>query len=171
MIPAGSSSPADQTPDTSGVSAELMPFYGQTLDWSACGSGMDCDRRGADWDPGKGASISPWSAIARPASQGSLLTNPGGGASRLELIKSSLSFAVSPTLIKNYDVIGFDPRGVEVLDRREVLDASQMDDYLYSIRPGARAATSGPPRRRRRTRTSPTRARRTATASCRTSRP
>ncbi|MBS1907218.1 MAG: alpha/beta fold hydrolase [Actinobacteria bacterium] len=146
MIPATSTSvgPTAQ-PDTSGVAEDLKPFYEQTLSWSACGTGMDCTtvKTPLDWmDPGKGSlDLAVVRHRATGTSKGSLLTNPGGpGASGLDLIKSSLSYAVSPTLAKNYDVIGFDPRGVGASTAVKCLDASQMDDYLYTIRPGARGS-------------------------------
>ncbi|KJL23583.1 alpha/beta hydrolase [Microbacterium azadirachtae] len=146
MIPAGSSSAGPTaTPDTSGIAADLQPFYGQKLTWSGCGGGMDCTTVKAplDWEnPGAGSlDLAVVRHRATGTSKGSLLTNPGGpGASGLQLIKSSLSFAVSPTLVKNYDVIGFDPRGVGSSTAVKCLDATQMDDYLYSIRPGARGS-------------------------------
>ncbi|MGO4681043.1 alpha/beta hydrolase [Microbacterium sp. 2MCAF23] len=146
MIPAHPTSAGPTaTPDTSGIAEDLKPFYGQKLSWSGCGAGMDCTtvKTPLDWeDPGKGTlDLAVVRHRATGASKGSLLTNPGGpGASGLDLIKSSLDYAVSPTLIKNYDVIGFDPRGVGSSTAVKCFDASQMDDYLYSIRPGARGS-------------------------------
>ncbi|MBS1675704.1 MAG: alpha/beta fold hydrolase [Actinobacteria bacterium] len=146
MIPAGSASPGPTaTPDTSGVSGELTSFYGQKLTWKNCGSGMDCTTVTAplDWENPAKASIDL--AVVRHrasgAAKGSLLTNPGGpGASGVDLIKSSLSFAVSTTLAKNYDVIGFDPRGVGSSTAVKCFDAKDMDAYLYDLRPGARGS-------------------------------
>ncbi len=144
MIPAESTSHGPvASPDTSGISPELQSFYGQKLSWSSCGSGMECTTVKAplDWENPSQASIDL--AVVRHratgTAKGSLLTNPGGpGASGLDLIKSSLDFAVSPTLIKNYDVIGFDPRGVGSSTAVKCFDAKQMDDYLYTIPAGTR---------------------------------
>ncbi|MDQ4214396.1 alpha/beta hydrolase [Microbacterium capsulatum] len=146
MIPAGTSaSSSPNAPDTAGVSAALKPFYGQTLSWSSCGTGMDCTTVKAplDWtDPAKGRiDLAVIRHRATGTAKGSLLTNPGGpGASGVDLIKSNLSFAVSPTLIKNYDVIGFDPRGVGSSTAVKCFAAPQMDAYLYSIPPGTRGS-------------------------------
>jgi pimeloyl-ACP methyl ester carboxylesterase len=146
MIPSGSASAGPTAaPDTSGVPDDLKSFYGQKLVWSGCGGGMDCTTVKAplDWEnPGAGSiDLAVVRHRATGASKGSLLTNPGGpGASGVELIKSNLTFAVSSTLIKNYDVIGFDPRGVGSSTAVKCLDTRQMDDYLYGIRPGARGS-------------------------------
>lgn len=147
MIPAGSSASSRPaaSPDTSGIAPELQSFYGQTLNWSSCGGGMDCTTVKAplDWENPAKASIDL--AVVRHratgTAKGSLLTNPGGpGASGLDLIKTNLTFAVSPTLVKNYDVIGFDPRGVGSSTAVKCYDATQMDDYLFSIPAGARGS-------------------------------
>ncbi|MGN8026500.1 alpha/beta hydrolase [Microbacterium sp. 22242] len=147
MIPAESSPSSRSTtpPDTSGIAPELQSFYGQKLSWSSCGSGMECTtvKTPLDWENPAKASID-LAVVRHRASgtaKGSLLTNPGGpGASGVDLIKSSLTFAVSGTLIKNYDVIGFDPRGVGASTAVKCYDAAQMDAYLYSIPPGTRGS-------------------------------
>lgn len=161
-------------PDTEGVAEDLLPFYGQTLTWSECGTGFDCTEVTAplDWEnPGEGGiTLSVVRHQATGTAQGSLLTNPGGpGASGVELIRDSLDFAVGADLIENYDVIGFDPRGVGESTAVTCFDAAGMDDYLYTIPAGKRGAPSGRPSCSRPTRSSPTRARRTAAASCPTS--
>ncbi len=56
----------------------------------------------------------------------------------MELVQSSLDFAVGPDLIENYDVIGFDPRGVGGSTAVTCYDAPEMDDYLYGIPSAAR---------------------------------
>ncbi len=125
-------------PDTEGVAENLLRYYGQTLDWNACGSGFDCTEVTAplDWEnPGDGEiRLSVVRHQAEGTSRGSLLTNPGGpGASGVELIQGSLEFAVGAALIESYDVIGFDPRGVGQSTAVTCLDAAGMDDYLYGI--------------------------------------
>ncbi|WP_217182613.1 alpha/beta hydrolase [Streptomyces sp. AC495_CC817] len=139
MIPEGSSRPsATHAPDTEGVSADLLPYYGQTLTWNDCGAGFDCTDVTAplDWEnPGDGEiTLSVIRHQASGTAKGSLLTNPGGpGASGVELIRDNLSFAVGADLIDNYDVIGFDPRGVGESSAVTCFDAKGMDDYLYGI--------------------------------------
>ncbi|KDA06147.1 peptidase [Microbacterium sp. CH12i] len=128
-------------PDTEGVSADLLPYYEQTLDWTACDSqaaGFDCTYVTAplDWEnPSDGdirLSVVRHQATGTP--MGSLLTNPGGpGGSGVDFILNSLDYAVSGDLIDSYDVIGFDPRGVGDSTAVSCFDATEMDSYLYDI--------------------------------------
>ncbi|MDT0158480.1 alpha/beta hydrolase [Microbacterium sp. ARD32] len=142
QIPAASPAP-ERTPDTSGVPAELMSYYTQELDWSSCGAGFDCTEVTAprDWDdPAQGdLSLAVVRHRATGESQGSLLVNPGGpGASGYDFVADSLAYAVGDDLIKDFDVIGFDPRGVGRSSAVSCLDAEQMDDYVYGVVPGPR---------------------------------
>lgn len=144
MIPEQSSRPlSDVTPDTEGVAADLLPFYSQELAWSECGVGFDCTDVTAplDWEnPAEGEitlSVVRHRAAGEPV--GSLLTNPGGpGSSGVDLIAGSLDYAVGADVIENFDVIGFDPRGVGESTAVTCYDAPEMDDYLYGIPDAAR---------------------------------
>ncbi|MFC5434647.1 alpha/beta hydrolase [Microbacterium suwonense] len=127
-----------RTPDTSGVSGDLLPYYAQKLDWTACGAGFDCTDVTAplDWENPDAGDISL--AIVRhsagAAAQGSLLVNPGGpGASGYDFVADSLGYAVGVDLIEKFDVIGFDPRGVGRSTAVSCLDPKAMDDYLYGV--------------------------------------
>lgn len=143
MIPEGAAPRPSTTnaPDTDGVAADLLPFYEQTLEWTACergGAAFDCTYVTAplDWEnPGDGEielSVVRHQASATP--MGSLLTNPGGpGASGRDFILDSLSYAIGADVVENYDVIGFDPRGVGDSTAVACFDAADMDAYLYDI--------------------------------------
>ena len=125
--------------DTSGISAELLPYYEQKLTWEPCGAGFDCAtvRAPLDWaDPSAGdielAVIRQRALGGDPI--GSLLTNPGGpGASGVGLIRDSIDYAVGRDLQRNFDVIGFDPRGVGESTAVKCLDGPEMDEYLFGI--------------------------------------
>jgi pimeloyl-ACP methyl ester carboxylesterase len=127
-------------PDVDGVDPALLPYYQQELSWSSCGgSGFDCTtvRAPLDWsDPSAGdldLAVIRHRATGGSAI-GSLLTNPGGpGASGVALIRDSLSFAVGTALQKDFDVIGFDPRGVGESTSVRCLDPVAMDAYLFDI--------------------------------------
>ncbi|MGY1552051.1 alpha/beta hydrolase [Microbacterium sp. A588] len=143
VIPEGVAPRPSQTksPDTAGVAAELLPFYEQEPQWEPCddgGPGFDCTVIDAplDWEnPDAGEielSIVRHQAVNSP--MGSLLTNPGGpGGSGRSFILNSLDYAVGSELIENYDVIGFDPRGVGESTAVTCFDAAAMDAYLYDI--------------------------------------
>ncbi len=132
------SSTASPAPDTEGVSPELLPFYEQTLSWSNCDS-FECTTVSAplDWtDPGAGEiELSVIRQRALSGSPiGSLLTNPGGpGASGVALIRDSISFAIGTPLQEQFDVIGFDPRGVGESTAVRCFDAADMDAHLFDI--------------------------------------
>ena len=146
MIPDAAPRPTtSKTPVTAGVPAELLPYYGQSLDWSTCYDVFDCTSVTAplDWaDPSKGdIELSVIRSRPEGAAEpiGSLLTNPGGpGASGVELIRDSVGFAVSEPVRQQYDVIGFDPRGVGESTAVSCFDASDMDAYLFDIPEGER---------------------------------
>lgn len=141
MIPDAAPRPTtSKTADTDGVPAELLPYYAQTLDWSSCNETFDCATVAAplDWaDPSKGELEL---ALIRSRAEGggepigSLLTNPGGpGSSGVALIRDSVSFAVSDPVRQQFDVIGFDPRGVGESTSVTCYDAAEMDAYLFDI--------------------------------------
>lgn len=140
LIPeSGPTSTASPAPDTEGVTAELLPFYEQQVDWSDCGGGFDCTTVTAplDWADAEAGEIE-LSVIRSRATGGeaigSLLTNPGGpGASGVGLIRDSLDFAVGEPLREQFDVIGFDPRGVGESTAVSCYDAAAMDEYLFDI--------------------------------------
>ncbi|MEQ1738008.1 MAG: alpha/beta hydrolase, partial [Rhodoglobus sp.] len=106
------------TPTGEEVAAELAPYYHQVLEWSSCGGGMQCATATApmDWaDPGAGDI--ELALVRRPATSsdriGSLLVNPGGpGGSGYDFIKDSVDYATDARLQASFDIVGFDPRGV-----------------------------------------------------------
>lgn len=127
-----------RTPDADGVSEELLPYYSQELTWESCGAGFDCTDVTAplDWENPADGEISL--AIVRHQAtgqhQGSLLINPGGpGGSGFDFVADSLTYAVGPDLIENFDVIGFDPRGVGRSTAVQCLDDEAMDEYNYGV--------------------------------------
>src|SRR3546814_4224456 len=107
-----------RTPGTSGVSDELLPYYGQELEWERCEGDFDCTtvRAPLDWDDPSAGDVEL--AVIRQRATGgealgSLLTNPGGpGISGYDYIRDAASALVSPAVATAYDIVGFDPRGV-----------------------------------------------------------
>jgi len=129
-------------------SADPAPFYQQTVDWQPCPAydGFDCATVVAplDWaDPGSGQIHL---AVIRHrasggTSQGTILVDPGGpGASGVDFVGGSLSFAVGPALSSAYDIVGFDPRGVGSSSAVRCLDDAGMDHYLFDVVPGQRGS-------------------------------
>jgi len=133
----------DRTPVIDGVAADLLPFYGQQLDWQPCDGadeGADyCTRVTAplDWAAPAAGEID-LAVIVRVGDSGqstaSLLTNPGGpGASGYSLIADSAVYAVGEELASAFDVVGFDPRGVGRSTAVRCFDAPEMDAYLFDV--------------------------------------
>jgi pimeloyl-ACP methyl ester carboxylesterase len=146
-IPDATPRPATSaSPDVAGVSPELLPYYSQTLDWTACDD-FDCTTVTAplDWaDPTKGEIEL---AVIRSRAEGtgepigSLLTNPGGpGASGVSLVRDSVAFAVSDPVRQQFHTIGFDPRGVGESTAVTCYDDTDMDAYLFDIPEGERGS-------------------------------
>lgn len=131
------------TPTHEDVDADLEPFYHQVLEWSSCGSGMQCATAEAplDWgDPG--ADTIELALVRQPATsgtaKGSLLINPGGpGGSGYDFVMDSIDYATDERLQSNFDIVGFDPRGV---NRSTAVtcyeDPAELDAYIYDIFPG-----------------------------------
>ena len=127
--------PKPSSPDApGGPEATLDAFYSQDLTWSECGT-FECATILAplDWaTPGAGATTIALERAAATggSAQGSLLTNPGGpGASGIE----SLEYLIKPMgdkLRKEFDIIGFDPRGVGQSESVQCLDAKATDEAL-----------------------------------------
>ncbi|PQZ85952.1 alpha/beta hydrolase [Arthrobacter sp. MYb227] len=115
-VPSTSPSASGSLPKPGGVPKGLEKFYAQELKWSACGGVLQCAELSVpmDYSHPEGPSISI-SMNKRPGKnvKGSLLLNPGGpGASGLEFVKDSATVILGRNLQRNFDIIGFDPRGV-----------------------------------------------------------
>jgi pimeloyl-ACP methyl ester carboxylesterase len=131
------------TPTGEAVPAELEPFYAQVLTWTSCQGGMQCSTAKAplDWDD-PGAGEIELALIRKPATTGnrlgSLLVNPGGpGGSGYDFIKDSVDYATDARLQSSFDIVGFDPRGVNRSTPVTCYeDPAELDSYLYDLYPG-----------------------------------
>ncbi|HEV7957381.1 MAG: alpha/beta hydrolase [Microbacteriaceae bacterium] len=125
------------TPTGEPVSAELEPFYSQVLEWSTCEVNFQCATAEApmDWnDPGR-RTIELALIRSEGGDLGSLLVNPGGpGASGYNLVRDSIDFAVSSTVQAHYDIVGFDPRGVNRSSAVSCYDdPAELDAFLFDV--------------------------------------
>ncbi|HEY4226493.1 MAG TPA: alpha/beta hydrolase [Pseudolysinimonas sp.] len=129
------------------VDADLEPYYSQVLKWSSCSSGFQCTEVTApmNWKDPSQATIK-LALIRKPATGtrlGSLLVNPGGpGASGYDFVRDSLNYAVDATLRANYDIVGFDPRGVGHSTAIDCGGATVLDHFNYDIIPGTPGSDS-----------------------------
>lgn len=120
----------------SSAPAGFEAIYEQQVFWNDCGdAGFDCTTVSApvDWSDPESDRIQL--AVVRQEStnttKGSLLTNPGGpGGSGFDFV--SFGYAVTPAARADYDVIGWDPRGVGRSTRVTCFtDPAQTDELLY----------------------------------------
>jgi pimeloyl-ACP methyl ester carboxylesterase len=129
-------------PNTGGGGATDAPegldrFYNQELTWTDEGDLLDSTTVEVplDWAAPDGETIEI--AIMRHqaigVASGSLLMNPGGpGGSGYDYVRDYAQYLVSPDVLEAFDLIGFDPRGVN--HSNAVIcytDAGDRDEYLY----------------------------------------
>jgi pimeloyl-ACP methyl ester carboxylesterase len=112
----------------------LEGYYDQQLEWSECNGQFECATFSVPIDyanPANGAmQISAIRKIATGSSQGSLILNPGGpGGSGIEYTTYA-EYVVSDTLRENFDIVGFDPRGVGESTPVECLSDEQTEEYI-----------------------------------------
>lgn len=140
--------PGEDAPDegqqtTSSPSVEEAPegleeFYGQDVEWDVCeGTGTvntECALIAVPLDyenPQDGSiEISVMKARATGDAKGSLFVNPGGPGGSGKDMAESAAFYFSSDLRENYDIIGFDPRGVGDSAPVECLPDDQLGDLL-----------------------------------------
>ena len=112
----------------------LVGYYTQQLDWSDCKDGFECATFNVPIDyanPADGAmEISAIRKLASGNASGSLVLNPGGpGGSGIEYTTYA-EYVVSDTLRENFDIVGFDPRGVGESTPVECLNDEQTEEYI-----------------------------------------
>lgn len=99
--------------------AELRSFYSQQLTWSRCEGEFQCAKVKVPVDYAKPDGGTIEIAAIKLASKGgntkgSLLVNPGGpGGSGYDFVRDAGATNISEKVRSNYDVVGFDPRGVK----------------------------------------------------------
>jgi pimeloyl-ACP methyl ester carboxylesterase len=121
LAPAASAAPAPPQSATANAAypAELASFYTQRLDWSRCDEGLECAWLTVPLDYADPTGESIRLRISKkkasgPAArrQGSLVVNPGGpGASGLDF-PAYVAAAIAPEVATEFDIVGFDTRGV-----------------------------------------------------------
>ncbi|MBK0422175.1 alpha/beta fold hydrolase [Leucobacter sp. CSA2] len=112
-------------------------FGAQKPDWVPCHGGMQCARVYAplDWTELAGERIT-LGLVKSPATsghaKGTVFVNPGGpGASGVTYVADSVEFAVGEAVRRDYDVVGWDPRGVGESSPVRCLDSKGMDEFLF----------------------------------------
>ena len=122
----------------SAIDPALKAFYSQKVDWKDCGKRLLCGKVlvPTNWsDPAHGSlsiAVAYRAAdIAKPL--GSVIFNPGGpGASGYDWIINSVDYLGTKTLRSNFNIVGFDPRGVGLSEPKvQCFEAKKTDELLY----------------------------------------
>ena len=131
-LPGGGSSRGPAGP----IPAGLEKFYQQPVNWERCGNGSQCATITVPLDYAKptGKTIELRArkipARDRTGRVGTLFINPGGpGASGIEYAAAA-SFVLGAPLLRKFDVIGWDPRGVGQSTPVRCLDTAQLDKVV-----------------------------------------
>lgn len=126
---AGPTGPAGPVP------AGLEEFYNQKPDWRPCGPQLCTTIKvPLDYQQPKGKSIELVlrKAPARERNDriGTLFINPGGpGGSGVEYVTAA-GMVLGAPLLRRFDIIGWDPRGVGQSTPVKCLDTAQMDAFI-----------------------------------------
>lgn len=123
--------------------SEFADFAEQTPAWASCGSGLACANVYAplDWgDPQPEAEgerivlhlVKHEALSGRPL--GTVFVNPGGpGSSGASIVLEYAAGIVGQPVLENFDVIGWDPRGVGQSSAVTCADDAGLDAYLYGV--------------------------------------
>lgn len=123
-----------------GIPAEFADYYSQKITWSACGGARTyCGTVlvPVDWRKNTGENLKLSVAYRQADSAkplGSIIFNPGGpGTSGSSWIRDSVDQLGTADLRANYNMVGFDPRGVGDSEPKvSCYNAKQLDALLYA---------------------------------------
>ena len=120
-------------PDIIGeVPAELEEYYSQEVDWEDCGEPFSCATVQVPLDyaepDGEQIGLSVIMARAGGTPEGTILFNPGGpGGSGYSIVKENLEAVTTDRLREDFNILGFDPRGVGRSEPVTCLTDEEMD--------------------------------------------
>jgi pimeloyl-ACP methyl ester carboxylesterase len=119
--------------------AELKPFYEQKIDWHKCTDVAYCGDMSVpmNWSDPAGETIRIAVAFQPAKSSkpiGSVIFNPGGpGGSGVDFLTSYPDSVSTAKLQEQFNIVGFDPRGVQNSEPKiQCLSSRAMDTFLYS---------------------------------------
>lgn len=129
LLPEKANTSKDDGKDTSDKA--FAEYFDQKVKWTDCDD-LECAtiKVPIDWTDEKSESVEIGMAkqAASGKSKGTLFVNPGGpGGSGVDFVQ----YATSDDLADNFDVVGWDPRGVGASTQVTCLDDADMDAKLY----------------------------------------
>lgn len=113
--------------------ASLEAYYDQELDWSSCEGGAECAQLTVPIDYADPSAGDTTVALLRTTGSkplGSLVVNPGGpGGSGVDYARAAGQI-FSADVTDNYQIVGFDPRGVGRSAPVDCLTDKQLDKWI-----------------------------------------
>lgn len=133
--------PSPITVDASPVPQGLEEFYNQEPQWESCGNKLECTKITVPLDyahpDGESIEIAVKKRNAGVEAIGSLLVNPGGpGAIGTTMADQAAQF-FSTTVTDHFDVVGFDPRGVQESAPVDCVSDSELQEIVMTAFPDA----------------------------------
>ena len=117
--------------------SSVSDYLSQKVTWNNCGTDLYCGSVTVpmDWSKPAGQTIKLAVDFHRAVASkplGSVIFNPGGpGASGYDFVLNNISDLATDRLKKNYNLVGFDPRGVQHSTAVKCVTPAQLDDYVY----------------------------------------
>ncbi|CAB4629451.1 MAG: alpha/beta fold hydrolase [Actinobacteria bacterium] len=134
-----SSTPEPISPVATGAPAGFEKYYEQVVEFVDCGDGIFCAdvQMPMNWDDPASEPIeiaTSYRQADKKEPLGFVLFNPGGpGASGYDWVLESSDFLGTKTLRENFNILGFDPRGVGRSSAVSCLTDAETDEFLYGV--------------------------------------
>ena len=134
-----SSTPEPISPVATGAPAGFEKYYEQVVEFVECGDGIFCAdvQMPMNWDDPASEPIeiaTSYRQADKKEPLGFVLFNPGGpGASGYDWVLESSDFLGTKTLRENFNILGFDPRGVGRSSAVSCLTDAETDEFLYGV--------------------------------------
>ena len=127
--------PLPTAPDPQEAPPGLEKFYGQMLAWQECGD-HQCTWLTVPLDysepEGRTIRVRVLKVPAKGEALGSMVVNPGGPGAPGTRYASQASMVFGRELRRNFDVVGFDPRGTGRSAPVDCLSDADLDTYVAS---------------------------------------
>jgi pimeloyl-ACP methyl ester carboxylesterase len=137
-VSASNTSPTPISPVATGAPAGFEKYYEQVVEFVNCGEGIFCAdvQMPMNWDDPASEPIviaTSYRKADKKDPLGFVLFNPGGpGASGYDWVLESSDFLGTKKLRENFNILGFDPRGVGRSSAVSCLTDAETDEFLYN---------------------------------------
>jgi pimeloyl-ACP methyl ester carboxylesterase len=135
----GTAAPEPIAPVAGSAPIGFEELYSQNVEFEACGENLFCAdiEVPLNWDDPQSEPITiatVYRAADKKNNSGFILFNPGGpGSSGYDWVKESSQFLGTKQLRENFNILGFDPRGVGRSSAVKCLTDSEYDEFLYGV--------------------------------------